>query len=210
MPRLCGMDFDWQESRAAYADAAGWFVRTAAAVGDRWDQAGLGEWDVRALVGHTSRSFVTVEEYLAKPAAEVEISTAVGYFRAIMGMTEGAAVAQRGRDAGAALGADPAAACGELAARVVGLVETCDGSELLTSLAGGMRLSAYLPTRTFELAVHTCDLAVALGEPLDVPASAAGQAIAIAGDLAASDGEVAGRLLLAATGRASASGFSVL
>jgi hypothetical protein len=46
---------------AADTDAARWFVRTAALVADRWDRPGLGEWDVRALVGRTSRALLTVE-----------------------------------------------------------------------------------------------------------------------------------------------------
>jgi uncharacterized protein (TIGR03083 family) len=200
----------WDESRAAFDAAAGWFVCTAALVGTRWDEPGLGEWDVRALVGHTSRSFLTVEEYLARPAATVEVGSTADYYSAIRGMTTGPAVAQRGRDAGAALGKDPAAAVAELAARVLPLVASCDGSELLTSIAGGIRLADYLPTRTFELVVHTCDLATALGLPLDVPAPAATVALGVVSDLAAGDGS-AGTLLLAATGRTGLpSGFSVL
>jgi hypothetical protein len=63
-----------------------------------------------------------------------------------------------------------------------------------------MRLDAYLPTRTFELAVHTSDLAAALGDPLDIPPTAALQALQMIADLAVTDGR-AGALLLAATGR---------
>ena len=76
------MTFSWDDSRAAFADAAGRFVRTAALVGDRWDRPGLGEWDVRALVGHTSRALVTVETYLARPAEAADIASATEYFRA--------------------------------------------------------------------------------------------------------------------------------
>jgi len=111
-------------------------------VGERWDRPGLGDWDVRALVGHTSRALLTVESYLARPAAAVEIETAAEYFRAARPVAAGDEVTQRGRDAGAAL-------------------------------------ADYLPTRTFELAVHTADLAVALGEAPDVPGPAAAQALGI-------------------------------
>jgi hypothetical protein len=48
--------------------------------------------------------------------------------------------------------------------------------------------------------VHTADLATALGVPLDVPATAAMQALHIVADLAVAAG-TAGPLLLAATGR---------
>jgi uncharacterized protein (TIGR03083 family) len=194
------MGWSWEDSRTAFADAAGWFVRTAALVGDRWDRPGLGEWDVRALAGHASRSLVTVEAYLARPAQAAEIASSAGYFRAIRAAAAGPGVAARGRDAGAALGSDPATAVAQIAARVLGLVATKDGTELVTTIAGGMRLGDYLPTRTFELAVHTADLTAALGLPPDVPATAAAQALAIVTDLAVAD-SLAGPLLLAATGR---------
>jgi uncharacterized protein (TIGR03083 family) len=204
------MRFPWDESRRAFADAASLFVRTAALVGDRWQEPGLGEWDVRALVGHTSRSLLTVEEYLARPAATVEVPSAPAYYAATSAMAAGPGVAARGVAAGQALGDDPATAVAGLAARVVPLVERSDGTDLLTTLAGGMRLDDYLPTRTFELAVHTCDLATALGLPLEVPATAATQALRLVSELAVSSGQ-AGPLLLAATGRpVLPPGYSVL
>src|SRR5690349_8893172 len=79
LPRMA---YSWDDARRAFADGADWFVRTAALVGDRWDRPGLGEWDVRALVGHTSRSLLTVETYLGRPAAAVDVATATDYFRA--------------------------------------------------------------------------------------------------------------------------------
>lgn len=194
------MHFSWEDSRTAFGDAARWFVRTAALVDDRWEQPGLGEWDVRALVGHTSRSLVTVEAYLGRPAPAAAIASPADYFLAIRAAAAGAGVAARGREAGAALGSDPATAVAEIAARVLALVETRDGTELVTTIAGGMRLSDYLPTRTFELAVHTADLARVLAVPPDVPPTAASHALAIVTDLAVKDG-LAALLLLAATGR---------
>jgi hypothetical protein len=98
----------------------------------------------------------------------------------------------------------------EIAERVLPLVATRNGTEVVSTLVGGMRLADYLPTRTFELAVHTADLAAALGLPLDVPASAASQALRITSDLAVSDGK-AGQLLIAVTGRSGLpDGFTVL
>lgn len=194
------MVFSWDDSRRAFTDAAKWFVRTAAVVGDRWHLPGLGEWDVRALVGHTSRSLLTVETYLARPAPAVEVASAAEYFRATRVAGADPAVAARGRDAGTALGTDPAAGVAQISARVLRLVDTQDGTELMTTIAGGMQLGDYLPTRTFELAVHTADLATALGVRPDVPATAAAQALHVIADLAVADG-LAGPLLLAATGR---------
>ena len=204
------MIFAWEDSRRAFRDAADHFVQTAARVEDRWDAPGLGEWDVRALVGHTSRSLLTVETYLARPAAAVEVQSAADYFRATSAAAAGAGVAQRGRDAGEALGSHPSRALVDLAERVLALVDGCRGDELVTTFAGGMRLSDYLPTRTFELAVHTADLDVALGLPVDLPATAATQALHLVTELALTQG-LAGPLLLSATGRPGlAPGSSVL
>jgi uncharacterized protein (TIGR03083 family) len=200
----------WDDARRAFTDAAGWFVRTAALVGDRWDAPGLGEWDLRALVGHTSRSLLTVEAYLARPATQVEVPSALEYYRVTSALAAGPGVAERGRAAGTALGEDPAAAVAAIAARVLPLVADRDGSELLTSIAGGMRLADYLPTRTFELAVHTTDLSAALGVPAEVPPTAATAALHLVAELAATSGR-AGPLLLAATGRPGLpAGFTVL
>lgn len=204
------MDFSWDDSRRAFADATAWFVSAVALVSDRWDQPGLGEWDIRALVGHTSRSLLTVELYLARPAAAAEIGCAADYFVAARAAAADPTFVVRGREAGAALGADPAAAVAQLAARVLPLVDSVDGTELVTTIVGGMRLTDYLPTRTFELVVHTTDLATALGLPPVPPANAATQALHIVADLAVAD-DLAGALLLVATGRPHTSAdFSVL
>ncbi len=73
-----------------------------------------------------------------------------------------------------------------------------------------MRLIDYLPTRTFELTVHTCDLAAALGQVVEVPEAAAAESLNLLGELAIRAGRAA-PLLLAATGRGSLpAGFTVL
>lgn len=198
----------WQESQQAFAEAADWFVRTTTQVAERWSEPGLGEWDVRGLVGHTSRALLTVEGYLEQPADTVEVDSPAAYFRAAREVAPPEAVAARGREAGHALGPDPAAAVGEIAARVVPLVAARTGDEVVTTVVGGMRLADYLPTRTLELVVHTADLASALGVDTPPPAVAAAQALTVVSDLAVEGGQ-AGRLLLAATGRSQGT-FTVL
>lgn len=201
----------WPGRRAAFAEAAHWFVATTTGAGDRWHERGLGEWTVRDLVGHTSRALLTVEAYLAQPAPAVEVDSAVGYFRRVSAAAgDPAAVAERGRQAGAALGDRPADAVAAIAERVLARVDAADGTEMVTTAAGGMRLADYLPTRTFELVVHTCDLAAATDQPLRVPAAAAAETVGLAGLLAVDAGH-AGPLLLAVTGRRGLpGGFTVL
>jgi len=204
------VDSSWTTSRRAFAEAADWFVATTALVDGRWAQPGLGEWDVRSLVGHTSRALLTVEAYLQRPADRVDLESAVAYYRATSAMAAGPEVAERGRAAGEALGADPAPAVAAIRARVVPLVDSCDGTELVTTIAGGMRLSDYLPTRTFELVAHTADLTAALGVRSEPPAVAAEQVLELVGRLAVV-GTKAAQLLRAATGREGLPpGFTVL
>src|SRR5919112_672485 len=112
------MDFSWEDSRRAFSDAAQCFVETAALVDDGWDRPGLGEWDLRVLVGHTSRSLLTVEEYISRPATGVDVASVTGYYRATRAMAASPAVAERGRQAGVALGEDPASTVAAVAARV--------------------------------------------------------------------------------------------
>lgn len=202
---------DWARVRDAFDQAARWFTHNVGAGSGRWEEMALGEWTVRSLVGHTSRALLTVEAYLGSPASTVEVSTPVEYFRrALATVADPAAVAQRGRDAGIALGVDPQRAVADIAERVIGVTNARSGEALLTTPVGGMRLVDYLPTRTFELTVHTCDLAVALGLPCNVPEAAAAESLTVLGGLAA-QADLAGPLLLAATGRQRLpAGFSVV
>ncbi len=202
---------DWTETEKAFEQAAEWFVQILSTVRGRYNEPGLGEWTVRDLIGHTSRALLTVEAYLGNPAPAVKVSSPNEYFTLILASSgDPAAVAQRGRDAGAALGHDPVASVQEISDRVLNAVRKAQGDALVTTPVGGMRLIDYLPTRTFELTVHTCDLASALGESIDVPKSAATQSLSIIGGLAVEAGASA-PLLLATTGRqALPPGFSVL
>jgi uncharacterized protein (TIGR03083 family) len=146
----------------AYAEAARTFVSLVRAIpADAWDGPGLGEWDLRSLVGHTSRSLITVETYLSKPAEREDVPSPEAYYSAIAQVNP-ADVAERGREAGRALGDDPVVAVEAVVARVLPLLDRED-DPLITTIAGGMRLSRYLPTRTFELVVHGTDIAAAAG-----------------------------------------------
>jgi uncharacterized protein (TIGR03083 family) len=196
------------------------FLSAAAAVADlvdtipstAWDGPGLGVWDLRALVGHTSRALVTVVTYLGQPAAAEEIATPEAYY-ALVARAAGAdpaAVAGRGRAAGAALGADPAPAFRALIADATAALDRAGDDDLVTTVAGGMRLLAYLPTRTFELAVHGADIAAATGLPVTIPSAVLAESAALAARTAVEVGQ--GPVVLAAlTGRSALPpGFSVV
>jgi uncharacterized protein (TIGR03083 family) len=188
----------------AFDSAARWFLEVSASATNHYDAPGLGEWSVRDLLGHTSRSLSTVETYLdvsTFDSGPVDLADAVAYYLAIAGaLADTAAVAQRGRDAGAALGEDPLATLSALVLRVPELVRAAPATALVRTPFGTMTLEGYLPTRTLELTVHTCDLAAALGVTADVPREAVAEAFAVIGGLAAAQG-TASAALLALTGR---------
>ena len=181
--------------------------------GGRWDGPGLGEWDLRALVGHASRSVITVSTYLQQPAETEDITTPQEYYArvnpAALGMApEG--VVERGSQAGRDLGDDPAAKVDELVSRVFDELGGA-GDPLITVIGGaGIRLHTYLPTRTFELAVHGLDIARAVGISFTSPADVLEEATRLAARIAVMEGH-GETVLLALTGRGELpSSFSIV
>lgn len=189
--------------RGTYADAAHCCAELIDRIpGDFWNGPGLGEWDLRSLVGHTSRALSTVITYLPKPAAVEQVLSSAAYFQLALGPagTDSAAVTDRGRAAGAALGPEPAAAVNALVAEAMAMLDAEPGDPVIQTIAGGIRLSNYLPTRTFELTVHTLDIAAATGLPVSPPPQALTEALRIAVDLVDSGGSAVS-VLRALTGR---------
>jgi hypothetical protein len=180
---------------------------------DAWDGPGLGVWDLRALVGHASRSLITVSTYLQTTAAREDVATPQEYYVRIADYMSDAgaeAIVERGRQAGRDLGADPVGAVDELVGRVMGELETA-GDPLIEVIGGlGIRLHTYLPTRVFELALHGLDIARATGLSFELPADV----LDVATVLAARIGVETGRgvtLLMSLTGRETLPpGFSVV
>lgn len=198
--------------RQRYAAAAASFADLLDEVPrDAYDGPGLGDWDLRALVGHAARALVTVQTYLDRPAPVATVGSAVDYFaQGVSAATDPAAVLERGRAAGAALGDDPAASVRALAGDVAARVSGFDLGYVLETVAGPMRLGDYLPTRTFELVVHGLDVARATGLGTSYPEEVLSEAAALAARIAVRTGRGA-EVLLALTGRASLpAGFSVV
>ena len=86
---------------------------------------------------------MTVETYLRQPVDTEEVPTPAAYYVAIADL-DNAAVADRGRQAGQALGENPAEFVDALAHRVIAQVETA-GNPLIHTAAGGMRLENTSP-----------------------------------------------------------------
>lgn len=192
-------------ARATYADAATAFLDLAAQLPpERYAGPGLGNWDLRALVGHTGRSFVTVTTYLATRADRVACEDAADYFAVVSRLAHGAtrdAIHQRGVEAGVLLGDDPLGALRasyEEAELALDLLE--DEDVVVDTAGGGMRVSDYLATRTFELTVHSLDIARATGIEFTPPTEALADTLALASASALRQGYGVD-VLLALTGR---------
>ena len=178
-----------------------------------WEGPGLGDWDMRSLVGHTSRSLITVSEYLRTPADRADVDDAVAYYVWVGEYTTSAgaeALTERGRQAGRDLGSDPVATVDRLVARALTDVEAA-GDPLISVIGGmGIRLSHYLQTRVFELTVHGLDIARAAGLDAELPAEALEQAGVLATRVAVRLGH-GQTLLTALTGRSALPpGYSVV
>ena len=202
-------------ARASFAAAAGGFVDLVGAVNSEdWERPALGCWSVRSLVGHGARALSTLVEYLgsggpAISADGVVLDDPVDYFWTVMAGNGGVAdrervdqaIAARGVLAGTELGPDPAKSVADKAVVALRVVESAPDDRVVLTPAGPMTLAGYLPTRTFELAVHSLDLAEVcdLGVPgsLDLPIATS---LELAGRLAGKKPEAAS-LLHILTGR---------
>jgi uncharacterized protein (TIGR03083 family) len=184
---------------------------------DRWDGPGLGEWTLRDLVGHAcSAGLRTVVTTLERSVDTEDVPSPQAYYAlaaTVDPAVYSAAVAASTDDArrsGAELGADPATAVRMLVADGVATVLAAVPEMLIGTAGGGMRLSAWLPTRTFELVVHSLDVASAIGRTAELPPQVIGDTAALAARIATEIGR-GPDVVLALTGRGDLPhGFSVV
>lgn len=199
-------------SKAACRQAVAFFLDVAGSVRpDQWDAPALGVWSMRDLVGHASRSIMRIEEFGTRRAPAVDVASAADHYRRSLGRPNAdAQIAERGREAGQALGADPLAAMREDWARAERILDATPEDEIIAYDNGGIRFGDYLETRVLELTIHALDLATALGVEAEPPRGALAVTLRTLAALALESGRGA-ELALAATGRAPlGDGFSVL
>ena len=196
-----------------FSSAADAFVNVVRGIKpDTWETHGLGVWSVRSLVGHTARALITVCDYLElDPASQVDMETAGDYYGQIyLVYTNPEAIAQRGVQAGIALGDNPIEAIETLKKRALDLISAQDATRLVSLGGMGIPLNEYLKTRVFELVVHSIDIARATGQEAHFASDLIEESAALAAGIAArkGDGE---QVLMALTGREQLpEGFSVV
>lgn len=164
---------------------------------------------VRTLVGHIGRSFTTVVDYSARPADRVDVPDSAQYYLVIAPMlTDPEQVDARAVHAGLALGERPLDTIRGLQDRAAAALDTDD--RVIQTIAGGMRLSDYLPTRIFELGLRSVDLARAVGVPDALPPDIAESIPALAVEVAQRRGDRQA-LMCALTGRSTLPpGYSIV
>jgi uncharacterized protein (TIGR03083 family) len=189
------------------------FIDVVTKIGpEQWDRPGLGNWDVRALVGHTARALLTVENYLElDEPGRVSITSAEHYYRTIYAeYTDPKSVEERGFEAGKWLGDDPLDTIQAARDRALKAV-AAQPPDRIVSIGGlGILLSEYLRTRVFELVVHTLDISRATGADYPMGSTPLGHAVSLAAQVAVERGH-GPDVLLALTGRAALpDGFNVV
>ena len=175
----------------------------------------LGRMD-GALGGRAHRFVLRdVVNALDRPADSEPITSAAAYYglartvnrsvyeHAVAASTTGAV------DEGVALGDAPADTVQRLVGQVLTTLEGRGDADLVTSAGGGMRLDVYLQTRTFELAIHTVDIAIAVRIDPEIPGDVLDEVCALAARLAVLNGDGV-TVLRALTGRTDLRGFSVV
>ena len=201
-----------QDIRETYLEAGEYFASVVDQVDiDGWDEPALGEWCVGDLTGHTYRSFTTVLSYSDKPAEKVELERPVDFFlKAFESLADPKMVAEQGRAAGLEIIDDPRMMVRGFAMYVKNKLEELSDNHVMGMPVGGMRLIDYLPIRTFELIIHTMDLAKAVGVDDQPPENGMAATLEILGQIALYRGR-ASDLVFGVTGRGGLSdGFSVL
>lgn len=193
-----------QEQLKAFGKAGTLFVDTVARLPlDVLDHPGLGVWSIRELIGHTCRALLTVEQYAGRNSPSGRLDGPADYFiEALRDKTIHDAVADRAKASVRLLGDHPASAVAGIVGRVIQLVNSLPDEHPIGTPMGQMTLVGYLPTRTFEMVVHTLDLAKAAGLAVEVPTSALAVSLRLSTEIAMRSGR-GGGLLMALAGRES-------
>ena len=168
--------------REDFDEAVAFFVKVVAEVQPgQWSIAARGAQSVLEIAAQGSRPLTTTRDFLAVGASKEEINDTIRYFvrsRPIDAETA-AGIQRRGREAIERLqGGDPSTIIADLAEQAIASVSTAPDDAIVGTQFGGMRLLAYLPTRTLELVTCGIEIADAIGSPT-VPPEGVVEAVAL-------------------------------
>jgi len=151
---------------AFFAGISGFVELSSLVKEDQLQCRALGNWDVSALIGHSLRAVSAAKSYAFFGDAPISIATPEEYYlKAICDLPENEyiartlAIKERGISAGLSLGNELAAEIKSATDEAVSFLQQANDKDLIKSPFGVMYLETYVPTRTFELALHSLDLA---------------------------------------------------
>lgn len=159
--------------RRAFTEGTELIVGLAELVEDsQWSSPAGGEWTVLELFVHASRAGSTITAYAGEPAERSLSSGAEYYLVVLQGEGIHEAVVERARTQASELDEPIPEYLRRVFAEAEQTLQRTPAGQVLGTLAGGITLEDYLPTRIVELVVHGIDLADALGvEPVVPPAA---------------------------------------
>ena len=191
-------------TREGFRQAATFFSDVAAEVRpDQWDTLALGEWSVRELVAHASRTFASVHDWASpqRTASRVEVPSPAGFYVRMFAPGGGnAGVMEQARESAQMLEGDIATQVRAARADALAVLIEISDHHPVASRAGGMRFIDWLATRTVELTVHGLDLAAAIGSTAAPGEAALRTTFGVLSEIAIAQHKAPG-LLLALTGR---------
>lgn len=171
--------------RRAFTEGTELVVGLADLVEDsQWSSPAVGQWTVRELFVHASRAGSTITAYAGEPG-ERSLTSGAEYYLAVLevvGIHE--AVAERTRVQASELDEPVPEYLRRVFAEAEQTLQRTPAGQVLGTLAGGITLEDYLPTRIVELVVHGIDLAGALGVDPEVPPAAMRVTLETLGELA--------------------------
>lgn len=176
VPRIQRVETNSVRLRRAFTEATGFLIGLADVVDDsQWSSPALGGWSVREVFVHASRAGSTITAYSVPEPPSPEptqrsLTSGAEYYLAVLG-EDGIheAVAERSRTQASELDEPIPEYLRRVFADAEQTLQRTPAAQVLGTLAGGITLEDYLPTRIVELVVHGIDIAGALGVEPEVP-----------------------------------------
>ena len=156
------------ETRSAFRESVLQFVDVVERVpSGAWDRPGLGEWSIRELVAHVVGVIDGVVADTGHTAPMAAEGAAAYYVQAMSSPRIHEEVSERAREGAAVLGDNPVEAARAIVARTLDAVDALDDAAPVTTTVGPVRLVDYLSTRVLEIVIHTMDISLAAGVPVE-------------------------------------------
>ena len=163
---------EWSEVRDAFVASARWFECVADDVRpEQWSAPGLGLWNVRQLVGHSTINATMILDALDSSRTSGRAVGPFAFWDGVLAESREAVHARIGAaaaDASNRLGNEPGPAVRQLIDRSIDIVVAASEMSLVSfGSAGSIALADFLPSRIVEFVAHGLDLCRAIGRDSD-------------------------------------------